>query len=208
MAGEDRKNDIIQAASKIFSYYGYDKTTLEDIGKKVGLNKTSLYYYYKNKESIFADVLQSEIDGFLSSTMKKLESAEGCRDKILTYLVELLNYSRNAANLDGLSSENMQNIRPFIRSLSGDFMKKHIQYISEVLKAGVKSGVFLDCDTEKIAVNILKIANAITGKNADGCDWDRVKENEADVAEGDMRLMVSLVLDGLNENRKRVDSSE
>ena len=52
-----KKQEILKAASECFARFGYEKTTLDDIGKMVGLNKASLYYYYKNKEDIFAEVV-------------------------------------------------------------------------------------------------------------------------------------------------------
>ncbi len=205
MSGTDKKNEIIQASRKIFAYYGYDKTTLDDIGKVVGLNKTSLYYYYKNKESIFVDVLQSELDSFLSGTMEKMECVDGYGNKIIAYMKELLNYSGNAANLIGLSNENMQSVRPYIRNLTGDFLQKHMHYISEAIEMGVKEGEFKVCDTKRIAAIIIKISNAVMCKNSSYPDNDISKENERDEVESDVILMVSLVLAGLA--RVRPDES-
>ena len=56
----DKKQAILEAASEVFARYGYAKATLDDVGKEVGLNKASLYYYFPNKESLFAEVLQAE----------------------------------------------------------------------------------------------------------------------------------------------------
>lgn len=197
MAGKDKKNEIIQAARKIFAYYGYDKTTLDDIGKTIGMNKTSLYYYYKNKESIFVDVLHLELDSFVSGTMIKLESIEGYRNKILAYLGELLNYSQNAANLIGLSNDNMQSVRPFVRKTTEDFLKKHVHYISETIKNGINEGEFKDCDPERVAMSILKISDAIMCKSNNKLEDNITKENKEDLCENDLIFLVSLVLDGL-----------
>lgn len=197
MAGKDKKNEIIQVARKIFAYYGYDKTTLDDIGKAIGMNKTSLYYYYKNKESIFVDVLDLELDSFLSDTMIKLESVEGNRNKILAYLRELLNYSKNAANLIGLSNENMQSVRPYVRKITQDFLKKHMNYISENIQIGIDKGEFKACDTERIAMSILRIADTIMCKNNNRLNDSIINENEENNIENDVILLVSLVLEGL-----------
>lgn len=197
MVAKDKKQEIIQAARKIFAYYGYGKTTLEDIGKVVGMNKTSLYYYYKNKESIFVDVLHIELDNFVSSTMVKLESVEGYRNKILAYLSELLDYSQNAANLIGLSNENMQSVRPFVRSTTEDFLKKHTDYISQNIQMGIKVGEFKECDTQLVAMSIMKISDAIICKNNNKLNDSVAKESKEGDCENDVILLVSLVLDGL-----------
>ena len=38
----EKERNIILAAAKIFKKYGYQKTTLREIGKAVGMNKASL----------------------------------------------------------------------------------------------------------------------------------------------------------------------
>lgn len=59
---ELRHRAIIDAASEIFAEQGIHTATLEQIGIQVGLSKTSLYYYVKNKEQIIADVLKAVLE--------------------------------------------------------------------------------------------------------------------------------------------------
>lgn len=47
------REEIINAAKSLIAQYGYKKTTMDDIAKKVGKSKSALYYYYKTKEEIF-----------------------------------------------------------------------------------------------------------------------------------------------------------
>jgi AcrR family transcriptional regulator len=63
----EKKKEILKAASDCFARYGYEKTTLDDIGKMVGLNKASLYYYYKNKEAIFSEVVFEETEALFQA---------------------------------------------------------------------------------------------------------------------------------------------
>jgi len=74
---EQVKERIGQAAMECFERYGLEKTTLEDIAKTVGLNKTSLYYYYKNKEDIFIEVAIREGQSFIDTLQKKYIEKEG-----------------------------------------------------------------------------------------------------------------------------------
>ncbi|ULT26448.1 TetR/AcrR family transcriptional regulator [Sphingobacterium sp. E70] len=90
---EQVKERIGQAAMECFERYGLEKTTLDDIAKAVGLNKTSLYYYYKNKEDIFIEVAIREGESFINtlqqSTLKKKRRGES--DRVLFRIaIELL----------------------------------------------------------------------------------------------------------------------
>ena len=50
---EDRRNEIIDAAEKQFFSKGYDEVRMDDIAKDVKVNKALLYYYFKNKETLY-----------------------------------------------------------------------------------------------------------------------------------------------------------
>lgn len=82
----EKKQEILQAARECFARFGYDKTTLDDIGKMIGRNKASLYYYYKNKETIFAEVIAADVEEYLQGVYANIQAITGCRAKILNYV--------------------------------------------------------------------------------------------------------------------------
>jgi integrase len=63
---DKKKEEIIEAGIKAFAVYGYYKTTLEDIAKMLGMKKNSLYYYFKNKEDLFREILNYEVEPYRS----------------------------------------------------------------------------------------------------------------------------------------------
>lgn len=50
---QKRRQEIIDAAEKVFFAKGYDKVTMDEIANKAEVNKALLYYYFKNKETLF-----------------------------------------------------------------------------------------------------------------------------------------------------------
>ncbi len=52
-----RRDNIINAAEKLFFSRGYDNVSMDDIAKDVELNKATLYLYFKNKEALFFAVV-------------------------------------------------------------------------------------------------------------------------------------------------------
>ena len=53
MTKDDKREAIIQAASEQFRQYGYRKTAMDDISKRMGISRASLYSYFDNKDEIF-----------------------------------------------------------------------------------------------------------------------------------------------------------
>ena len=55
------KEKIIQAAIESFSQTGYDRTKMEDIAKRLGLSKGTIYLYFKSKEDLFLGICDHNI---------------------------------------------------------------------------------------------------------------------------------------------------
>jgi len=54
---EQRRNDIIDAAQKLFFSKGYENVSMDDIAKEIKLNKATLYRYFMSKEALFFTVV-------------------------------------------------------------------------------------------------------------------------------------------------------
>lgn len=48
---------IILAASEVFSEKGFYQTTVEEVAKKAGIGKGTIYLYFKDKEDLFSEML-------------------------------------------------------------------------------------------------------------------------------------------------------
>ncbi|MFX0073779.1 MAG: TetR/AcrR family transcriptional regulator, partial [Candidatus Hermodarchaeota archaeon] len=94
---ENKKEQILSAASECFAKFGYKKTTLEDIAQKIGLNKASLYYYFKSKEEIFITIILNEFQQFVAKLHQDIEEDMDCIEKILVYFEEKLHFFREKA---------------------------------------------------------------------------------------------------------------
>ena len=60
------KEKILDIAYKHFIQFGFAKTTLTGIALAIGKKKTSLYYYFKDKEDLFASIVRVEANNLLS----------------------------------------------------------------------------------------------------------------------------------------------
>ena len=54
---EQRKNEIIDAAERLFFSRRYEDVSMDGIASEVELNKATIYLYFKNKETLFATIV-------------------------------------------------------------------------------------------------------------------------------------------------------
>ena len=55
------RNRIIHAAIESFGQTGFDRTKMDDIAKRLGLSKGTLYLYFKSKEDLFLAICERNL---------------------------------------------------------------------------------------------------------------------------------------------------
>jgi AcrR family transcriptional regulator len=95
---------------------------MEDIAGLVGLNKTSRYYYFQNKEAIFTEVVIQEARQFSGVLQTKTTAVSGCRRRIMTYLTERLRYYREVVILHNLSVDTLPRVQPTFKPCTNPFL--------------------------------------------------------------------------------------
>lgn len=54
---EQRRNNILNAAERLFFSKGYEKVSLNEVAKEVHLGRSTIYLYFENKEELFFAVV-------------------------------------------------------------------------------------------------------------------------------------------------------
>lgn len=54
---EERRADLIAAATEVFLAQGYEGATMDDISKAAGVTRANIYWYFKSKDEVFAAVM-------------------------------------------------------------------------------------------------------------------------------------------------------
>lgn len=189
---DNKRKTILQKAIECFNRYGYDKTTLDDIGKACNLNKASLYYYYKNKEEIFISVLRNEAIEYVDALEKKILPIKNPEKRILQLAEFRLDYYQKVLNIHKLSIENLQQIEPRF--------KEEIQKLETVEQnlVGISLKEFYQGkDTKKIAKAIIMVSNGIKHEYVRTADTLFAYEVDYTEAKKDSRFAIQLILKGL-----------
>lgn len=59
--GSKRRQQIIEAAMRLFSEQGYHGTTVGDVCDSLGVGKGVVYWYFRSKEALFTELLQTTL---------------------------------------------------------------------------------------------------------------------------------------------------
>lgn len=193
----NRKDAILDSAVSCFSRHGYEKTTMEDIAEMVGLDKSSLYHYYKNKEAVFAAALFREAAGYSEKAKKEVEGIENCKNKIISWLQNSFTYKTNSALLHMISGEEMKKLSPEFRKNKTDVMNFSTEFYRSALEEGRRHGEIVDCDAQKVAQTITNISNAIRDSALMNARTYLFQSDDYEKMVEEILYSVSLILDGI-----------
>ena len=56
--GEERRNEILDVAERLFCAKGFDNTSTNDIPEEIGIARGTLYYHFKSKEDILDAMIE------------------------------------------------------------------------------------------------------------------------------------------------------
>lgn len=73
----DRAEKIVEAAIELFSRYGYERTSIEDIARHLGIGKGSVYLDFRTKEDILMRIIETHAMRIQESLDQRMQNLEG-----------------------------------------------------------------------------------------------------------------------------------
>src|SRR6266508_1858154 len=156
----DRERDIIAATRELFDARGSTGAQIEDIARKVGINKALIYRHFAGKEELFALTLVdylTELDGLMTAAETNGRRTPMVRLRVLTetfvdFCLEYPAFADCAMSLLRRTGEELfgEITEPVMTKL-GTSMATLLDRTAIVLRAGQKSGVFDSVDPDYLA---------------------------------------------------------
>lgn len=133
---------LIQAARSVFSTYGYKKTTMEDIAKNVGMAKSSLYYYFKNKEEIFEKVIIYEAEMLKGALSQVFEKYHDPKQRLSNYILVRMKTFKELSNYyNAIFNKDLAHFK-FIEQIRITYDQEEIATLEKILSEGIRLEVF------------------------------------------------------------------
>jgi len=82
---EQRQNDIIDAARKLLADKDFNEISMDEIAREVGLGKSTLYLYFKNKESLYFAVVLRGTRIWAEMVKEKVKKGNTGLEKLILY---------------------------------------------------------------------------------------------------------------------------
>ena len=146
-----RPQELLAAALDQFVERGYAATRLEDVARRAGVSKGTLYLYFTNKEELFKAVVRENISGRFTEWRAELETFEGSTPELLAYCMnswwERVGLTR-ASGLTKLMMSEAKNFPDIAAFYQQEVIMPGHNLIRAVLQRGMDRGEFRPMDLD------------------------------------------------------------
>ena len=147
---EESRAAILQAAAQEFAEHGIAGARTDAIAREARVNKALLYYYFKDKETLYSAVLDEAFSGLKTAVFRVFDSELTPRDKILAYVGTYFDFVAAHQLYPRLMQREMMRAPGGHSRHIDKVVKNYIQPIyvrlSEVIRAGIATEDFRPVD--------------------------------------------------------------
>ena len=148
---EERPHQIIDAAVAVFGENGLAGARLEDVAKRAGVSKGTIYLYFPNKEALFAEMIRSTIVAQILRDEENLDHAAGtATEEVNAYIDRWFAFMRSPTmqTIHRLIIGELHRFPELIRFYADEVVTRKMHLVDRLIRRGVETGEFREVDPE------------------------------------------------------------
>ena len=138
-----RPGELLGAALDLFVEKGYAATHVEEVARRAGVSKGTLFLYFSSKEELFKAVVRENISGHFAEWSEELKTFEGSSEELLRYCMsswwERVGNTR-ASGIPKLMMSEAGNFPELVRFFQKEVVQPGNDLIQRILQRGVDLG--------------------------------------------------------------------
>ncbi len=196
-----KKDRILAAATELFSRWGYNKTSLDEVARGAHIAKATIYYYFSSKERLFIEAIRNKAEELFAKLDDELESLDNFEDKLscflrlpMTYIFENMPILIEA--LHQIPPDYLENLE----ELRNDYRARMNSLLGGIMDHGRKTGIL------NAWVDSRRFSELINDWFLMSDTWIDAKDKDKFIhrIERDHELIVKLLLHGIiKQGRKQ-----
>ncbi|MEN6619351.1 MAG: TetR/AcrR family transcriptional regulator [Rikenellaceae bacterium] len=143
MSIDDTRNSILSVANKLFSRFGFHKTSMDEIAKIARKAKGSLYYHFTGKEELFKEVVSIEFTNLKKQLALIVNNSDlSNSEKFKKYLIKRMEVLNSAVNYHETLKADFFEQFNFIDDLRSELDVWERKNLKSIIMEGVEKGEF------------------------------------------------------------------
>ncbi|MDY7233050.1 TetR/AcrR family transcriptional regulator [Hyalangium rubrum] len=160
----DPRTAILNSAGEVFARFGFKKASMEDIARRAGVGKGSLYLHFESKEELFEACLRLLSAQSIAEFEMAVRRAETPGAQIRAFIQCKLEQNSRMAHRERFQMETLFELGTQARRLLPEFQQKETALLERILAEGNAQGVMAVAAPHLVATGLVETLWAISGK--------------------------------------------
>lgn len=197
------RNDILEAARRLFLRFGYNGVSMRAIAKEAGITTGAVYFHFRRKSDIYAAVCLEAGDMLIQRFREGMAAASGPNRKLISIFDSFMSFFHEKREYYNILMEHRTEYRESDDSRNDEIMMKMAGIVREIdgpLRMGMHNGTFRDIDPGMTSLLLAIIAEGLLQYKRIGLlDYLNVKDGEF------RRFMADVVGRGIQAKARKGD---
>ncbi|MDM5319373.1 TetR/AcrR family transcriptional regulator [Bacillus altitudinis] len=163
----DRRQMILDGATKAFTQFGYKATTMDLVAKLANVGKGTIYTFFKNKEELFDDIFTSLLLEMRKIADEAIDEKNSFSENLHLALFAILEFRKNHQLTIKIFQENAELGTSAVKEMIEKMEQMIIRYIKMKVQEAMDKGDIKPCDPELTAFVMVKLYIALI------FDWEK-----------------------------------
>lgn len=188
---EERKNQILDAATTVFARSGFSKARMDDIASESNLSKGALYWYFNSKDEIILAMMDRLFERELADLHALQQADRTATERILEFTEFFIEDMTQLLQLMPIAYEYLALAfrDEAVQQALSKYLRSYLELIAPIIQQGIDHGEFRQVDANEVAIAI--------GAVFEGTVLLWVYDSEIVQVEQHIRGGIDLLLDGL-----------
>jgi AcrR family transcriptional regulator len=146
---EERPHQIIDAAIEVFGERGLSGARLEDIAKRAGVSKGTIYLYFPNKEALFKEMVRLTIIARMEHEERTVEQHQGSATELLeSWMTEHWEFLRQPVvrTISRLVIGELHRFPELVQFYMDEVVRRKYGLVTRLIQRCVEAGEFRPVD--------------------------------------------------------------
>ncbi|MBW4081399.1 TetR/AcrR family transcriptional regulator [Paenibacillus sp. S150] len=164
MAVVDRRQQVLQAATKSFSLFGYKATTMDQVAKIANVGKGTIYTFFTNKEQLFDEILHDVMTDMKVIAEREIMRNRSFFDNLHHVLDALLEFRGEHELFIKLSQESRDFGTPQANEGLDKLENVVLEYLQREVEHAMEQGEIKPCDPKIVSMVMFRLYIVLTAE--------------------------------------------
>jgi AcrR family transcriptional regulator len=130
------------AAIELFARHGYEGTSMNEIGRAVGIRGSALYNHVQSKQELLREIIFSAMSELVGEVQRAIDEADDIPDRLRRGFAQHVIYHARRRLEFAVGNGEIRSLEEPARAQIIELRRRYVETFDEIIRSGSESGIF------------------------------------------------------------------